>query len=107
MDNNKKIYSIGDLILEIGKLIKSYEENINVREELNNADKMFDINEVISIYPQLSKHLITKYINEGLIPVTRIGNHRYFYKNDIDNFLKSKEELKDKKKNYNSWRNVE
>lgn len=107
MDRDYKICSIGDLFLEIGNLIKNYERNRLVSDDKKETSPMYDINEVIENYPQLSKHLITKYINEGLIPVTRIGNHRYFYKNDIEDLLKAKIESKEKTNTYTSWRNNE
>lgn len=105
--NNKINYSLSDLLLDIGNLLKRYESNLTIKEETNNTKKMYSISEVINIYPQLSKHLLTKYINEGLIPVSKIGNQRYFYKDDIENFLKSKIEIKNSNLIMDSWRDNE
>lgn len=98
-------YTIGDLFLEVGNLIKKYEYSLNIQNEKKETNPMYSINEVISIYPQLSKHIITKYISDGILPVTRIGNHRYFYKLDIENVLKSKIEQINVTNQLNSWRN--
>jgi len=105
--NNEKNYSLSDLFLDIGNLLKKYESNLTIKEETKNTEKMYSISEVITIYPQLSKHLLTKYVNEGLIPVSKIGNQRYFYKDDIENFLKSKSEIKNSNLIMDSWRNDE
>lgn len=106
--NNNKNLSLGDLVLNIGKLIKEYEKGItNEKEEITKNDNLVSINEVIEIYPLLSKHLITNAINNGDLKVTWIGNKRYFRLEDIDSYLKYKE---DKNSNnisdtIKSWRN--
>lgn len=51
---------------------------------------MFGINEIIKIYPQLSKHILTNAINGGLLPVTWVGNQRCFYISDVEKYLRSK-----------------
>ena len=100
-------YTIGDLFLEVGNLIKKYEYSLNIQNEKKETNPMYSINEVITIYPQLSKHIITKYISDGILPVTRIGNHRYFYKLDIENILKAKTEQINITNKLNTWRNQE
>lgn len=59
------------------------------------------------MYPLLSKHIITNGINDGILKVTWIGNKRYFTLDDIENFIKNKQ---DKSNNIisdtiASWRN--
>ena len=58
----------------------------------------------MEIYPKLSKYIITKAINEKLLPVTWIGNERHFYISDIDNFLQAST---NKKNNITTWRTHE
>ena len=44
------------------------------------------------MYPLLSKHIITNGINDGLLKVSWIGNKRYFKLDDIEEFIKNKQE---------------
>lgn len=100
--------SLSDLFFEFGKIIKNYENNISVDlEEEKKNDNLYSINQVINLYPLLSKHILTNAINNGELKVTWIGNKRYFNLNDIDNYLKQKEEkiVNDIPKNIESWRN--
>ena len=68
---------------------------------------MYSINQVIQLYPLLSKHLITNAINSGELKVTWIGNKRYFKLNDIDDYLKQKQEkvVNSIPETIQSWRN--
>lgn len=95
------------MILEIGKLIKEYETGVSSSEDTKD-NNLYDINKVIEMYhPLLSKHIITNGINEGNLNVTWIGNKRYFKLEDIEKFIKKKQ---DKSSNMlsntiASWRN--
>ncbi|MBE6152767.1 MAG: helix-turn-helix domain-containing protein [Firmicutes bacterium] len=103
---NKKI-SLSDLFFEIGKLVKAYEDNSSIVKEEKDEEKLYSINQVIQLYPLLSKHLITNAINGGELKVTWIGNKRYFKLNDIDDYLKQKQEkvVNSIPETIQSWRN--
>lgn len=90
-------------------MIKKYEEGTPTKNETKNNEDLYNINQVIEIYPLLSKHLLTNAINNGELKVTWIGNKRYFSLNDIDNYLKAKQEIvKNNAPNIiKSWRNYE
>lgn len=98
---------LSDLLFEIGKMVKAYEDNTYFIKEEKVEEELYSINQIIQLYPLLSKHLITNAINNGELQVTWIGNKRYFKLNDIDDYLK----LKQEKVNNNipstieSWRN--
>lgn len=89
---NRTIYKLSDVFLEISNILKKYEDNLNITQEKKKVNSIYSINDVITLYPCLSKHIITKHINEGSLPVIRVGNHRYFYKEDIENILQAKPE---------------
>lgn len=88
-------------------MVKAYEDNTYFIKEEKVEEELYSINQIIQLYPLLSKHLITNAINNGELQVTWIGNKRYFKLNDIDDYLK----LKQEKVNNNipstieSWRN--
>ena len=83
--------SLSDLFIEIGQLIKKYENNTYVESEnIEKENVLYSINQVIELYPLLSKHILTNAINNGELEVTWIGNKRYFKLIDIDNYLKQK-----------------
>ena len=79
------------MLLEIGKIIKEYENGTTTEPEITNKD-LYSINQVIELYPILSKHIITNGINDGSLKVTWIGNKRYFKLEDIDIFIKNNQE---------------
>lgn len=79
------------MLLEIGKIIKEYENGTTTEPEITNND-LYSINQVIELYPILSKHIITNGINDGSLKVTWIGNKRYFKLEDIDIFIKNNQE---------------
>lgn len=96
--------SLGDLLLEIGKLIKEYEDGVSI--EKTKDEELYSINQVIDLYPILSKHILTNAINNNELKVTWIGNKRYFNLNDIDNYLSKKQDKKvnDIPEKLASWR---
>lgn len=96
---------MGDLILNIGKLIKQYESG-TMEIKMENED-LYSINQVIELYPMLSKHILTNAINNGDIKVTWLGNKRYFSLLDVDNYLKEKQKQNrnDIPATIESWRN--
>lgn len=81
---------MGDLLLEIGKLVKEYEDGVSV--EKTKEEDLYSINQVIDLYPMLSKHILTNAINNSELKVTWIGNKRYFNLSDIDDYLQKKQD---------------
>lgn len=71
-------------------MIKDYEkfDSSQIRQE----DSLYSINQVIELYPILSKHIITNAINNNDLKVTWIGNKRYFNLKDIDDYLLNHQE---------------
>lgn len=100
----ENITCLSDLFIGIGNLIKSYENNLELDTVKESKKELYSINEIMEIYPKLSKYIITKAINEKMLPVTWIGNERHFYISDIDNFLQAST---NKKNNITTWRTHE
>lgn len=94
--------TLGDLFLQIGDTIKKYENSCLITEVQNEKEKLYGIEEIISIFPQLSKHIITKAINNNEIHATWIGNKRYFSISEINKLLKCEKPTN----NNESWRNI-
>lgn len=99
--------SLSDLLFEIGNIVKAYEENIIIEKEPKVEEELYSISQVIQLYPMLSKHILTNAINSGKLKVTWIGNKRYFNLNDIDDYLKLKQEkiVNNIPETIESWRN--
>jgi len=99
--------SLSDLFFEIGNVIKNYEESSYVKEEIKVNDELYSINQIIELYPLLSKHILTNAINNGELKVTWLGNKRYFNLNDINEYLKLKQETVHNSvpETLESWRN--
>jgi len=99
--------SLSDLFFEIANVIKNYEENSYVKEEIKVNDELYSINQIIELYPLLSKHILTNAINNGELKVTWLGNKRYFNLNDINEYLKLKQETVHNTvpETLESWRN--
>lgn len=96
---------MGDLLLEIGKLVKEYEDGVSV--EKTKEEDLYSINQIIDLYPMLSKHILTNAINNSELKVTWIGNKRYFNLSDIDDYLQKKQDkvVNDIPEKLESWRN--
>lgn len=105
--NNEKL-SLGDLILKIGQLIKEYETG--TKNILKDENELYSINEIIELYPLLSKYIITNAINEGTLKVTWVGNKRYFKLEDVEEYLKKQQNNSDNNimisEQLASWRNL-
>ncbi len=100
---DKDVKALSDLFIEIGGLIKKYEDNVRIRKAKQEVDQLYGINEIGEIYPKLTKHILTKAIQDGSLPVTKVGNERCFYMSDIQKFLESNTQ----KKNITAWRTNE
>ena len=103
---NRDINCLSDLFIEIGGLIKIYEDNMKVNQLKEDTKQLCGITEVIKIYPSLSKYILTNAINDGLLPVTWVGNERHFYISDIEAFLQTRTQ-KNKAHSLTSWRTSE
>lgn len=100
---NKDVRSLSELFIEIGELIKSYEDNVRLGKVKQDVEQLYSIGEIIEIYPKLTKHILTKAINSGVLPVTWVGNERCFYLKDVDNYLANQTT----RQNVTTWRTSE
>lgn len=72
--------------------MKNYENDSVAIENKESDGDLYSINQIIELYPILSKHIITNAINDGKLKVTWIGHKRYFKLDDIEEYLKTKQE---------------
>ena len=101
------IKSTGDVLIAMGKLMNDWENSKKITSVKEETEKLYGIDEVTKIYPKLSKYILTNAINAGLLPVTKVGNKRHFYKKDIEEYLKSNTTKIDVAAELNTWRNNE
>ena len=104
---NREINCLSDLFIEIGSLIKIYEDSQSINSAKEQTDRLYSINEVTKIYPKLTKYILTKAINDGTLSAIWIGHERHFYAKDIENYLQSNTKKKEISNSINSWRTNE
>ena len=80
MNNN-----FGDLLIEIGTLIKNYCENNNKNIKQNRLLKAKDVCE---LYPILTNYGLNEAVRKGLIPVIKRGKLNFYNSKDIENYIK-------------------
>ena len=68
------------------------------------TSQLYGIEEILRIYPLLSKHLITNAINKNDLKSYWIGNKRYFYLSDIEDYINSNKMQSKNKEEIESWR---
>ena len=101
---NQEITKLSDLFIQIGQLIKSYEDNMFKESLHTEKDELYSINDILKLYPKLSKYFLTKCIQEGKLPVTWIGHVRHFKIPDIEKLLEGKVYTDDTAKQLERWR---
>ncbi len=81
MNNN-----FGDLLIEIGTLIKNYCEKNN--NENIKQNRLLKAKEVCELYPILTNYGLNEAIRNGLIPVIKRGKLNFYDSKDIENYIK-------------------
>lgn len=97
-----RIKEMGNLFIEIGNVLVNYQ--LEDKISLDSSSQLISMANVLKMHPFLSKYILTKAINDGTLSVTRIGRNRYFYLNDIKNFLKSQQNRSEQKEKLENWR---
>ncbi len=66
----------------------------NIKSDMNNIDIYYTAKDLYKLYPNIfSKYKLNKYIKEENLPVIKKGKSRLFKKEDIEEWLKQKNEL--------------
>lgn len=81
MNNN-----FGDLLIEIGTLIKNYYEKNNSENIKQNT--LLKAKDVCKRYPILTNYGLNEAARKGLIPVIKRGKLNFYDSKDIENYIK-------------------
>jgi len=81
----KSNYTLGELIFDIGCLLKKYEETMI---ENNSTAKLLKTKQVLDAYPILTQYGLEQAVRENKIPVIKRGKLNYYDSNDIENYIK-------------------
>ena len=85
MNNN-----LGEMLIEIGTIIKKYEEQNNTN--ILKSNQLLKTKEVIEKYPILTNYGLNDAVRRGLIPVIKRGKLNFFDSKDIEKYI---DELKE------------
>lgn len=93
MNNN-----FGDMLIEIGTIIKKYQEQ---NEVSNGKQVLLKTKEVLNRYPAITNYGLNEAIRNGFIPVVKIGKLNYFDTKDIEKYISSNKILINEDKKIN------
>lgn len=93
MNNN-----FGDMLIEIGTIIKKYQEQ---NEVSNGKQVLLKTKEVLNRYPAITNYGLNEAIRNGFIPVVKIGKLNYFDTKDIEKYISSNKILVNEDKKIN------
>lgn len=83
---NTDNFSLGDLLFEIGSLLKKYEQNI---AEISNSGKLLKTRQVLEQYPLLTQYGLEQAVKEDKIPVIKRGKLNFYDSRDIENYIQN------------------
>lgn len=79
-------YSLGELVFDVGCLLKKYEQTI---AEENNSGKLLKTKQVLEQYPLLTQYGLDQAVKEKKIPVIKRGKLNFFDSRDIENYIQN------------------
>ena len=88
MKNN--CYTLGELIFDIGCLLKKYEETM---VENNSTSKLLKTKQVLDSYPILTQYGLEQAVRENKLPVVKRGKLNYYDTKDIEEYIKNQKVL--------------
>ncbi len=83
---NQENYSLGELIFDVGCLLKKYEQTL---AENNNTGKLLKTKQVLEQYPLLTQYGLDQAVRENKIPVIKRGKLNFFDSRDIENYIQN------------------
>lgn len=83
---NRGSYSLGELIFDIGCLLKKYEEkNMNEKKK----SELLKTKQVLEKYPILTQYGLDQAVKNSEIPVIKRGKLNFFESSDIEKFIQN------------------
>lgn len=83
---NQENYSLGELVFDIGCLLKKYEQTMT---ETNSTGKLLKTKQVLEQYPLLTQYGLDQAVREKKLPVIKRGKLNFFDSRDIENYIQS------------------
>lgn len=83
-------YTLGELIFDIGCLLKKYEQTL---VDNNGTGKLLKTKQVLEQYPLLTQYGLDQAVRENKIPVIKRGKLNFFDSRDIDNYIQSQKTI--------------
>lgn len=83
---NQEKYSLGELIFDVGCLIKKYEQTLS---DNNNKGNLLKTKQVLELYPLLTQYGLDQAVKENKIPVIKRGKLNFFDSRDIEKYIQN------------------
>ncbi len=83
---NSNNFSLGELVFEIGCLLKKYEQNI---AENSNNGKLLKTKQVLEQYPLLTQYGLEQAVKDNKIPVIKRGKLNFYDSRDIELYIQN------------------
>lgn len=84
MDKNN--YSLGELVFDIGCLLKKYEQTLI---DNNSNGKLLKTKQVLESYPLLTQYGLEQAVREHKIPVIKRGKLNFYDTRDIEEYIQN------------------
>lgn len=82
----KSSYTLGELVFDIGCLLKKYEETII---DNNGTSKLLKTKQVLDTYPILTQYGLEQAVKDNKLPVIKRGKLNYYDSKDIEEYIKN------------------
>lgn len=76
--------NIGDMLIEIGSVIKKYQNQIQVSD---GNQILLKAKEVLERYPVMSNYGLNEAVKKGAIPIVKIGKLNFYDVKDIEKYI--------------------
>lgn len=83
---DKESYSLGELVFDIGCLLKKYEQTLI---DNKNTGKLLKTKQVLELYPLLTQYGLEQAVRENKIPVIKRGKLNFYDTRDIENNIQN------------------
>lgn len=83
---NQESYSLGELVFDVGCLLKKYEQTMANK---NSTSKLLKTKQVLEAYPLLTQYGLDQAVKENKIPVIKRGKLNFFDSRDIENYIQN------------------
>lgn len=83
---NSNNFSLGELVFEIGCLLKKYEQSV---AENSSNGKLLKTKQVLEQYPLLTQYGLEQAVKEDKIPVIKRGKLNFYDSRDIEAYIQN------------------